>query len=1323
MHEHIRVYKDPLHTTSLLDHALSTRMDSPNNRYPFEVTYPITPLIDASTREVTPQPGHRFLAGNQPYSMESFPGFSVFGQPSSSATTAIASAPMIPSSEEHTSRKFKPSNLESHTQSPLSGTLSAMNSTITNSSYRSSSQIRLHCNLGAKDRRPCDICGDISAGFHCNAYVCEACKKFFIRSSKGDNFSKYTCTKSNVCEINKDTRTHCQRCRYQKCLRLGMVLPGAAVFPATDISEIPCRVCGAKSSGFHFGAITCEGCKGFFRRTINEREGQRYTCRNGGNCTVTGATRNNCKSCRYRRCLAVGMSKDGSRIGRQPNAVKHRCAIEIEQIRSAVAACSSPYSKSSSKSYLSNSLSTSHGYTQICIGQDSGLCRGDEYGTHKNSSLSNPYAILNSPTVPNVNVIRLRSSHTDYQPSGQIGQALYGHDSTGSSTLTLPQHSRYAPSQTTCGGVTDRPGTPFSQGLNASKTFVLPSYSGQRGAEPAITGMHTGCLSDSRRDPLRMDVLSKREQRGPEVSIEKLMMHDSELLSPDGLMMQSLSQTTLHYDQIKYDPDLTELRTRLSHSGETKLNESVLSIASPGMKQSTIGILQLAQASRSYGQREGQEYARHALRTQTEFESSAIQLALHSGRSSTEEGKCQQHSGRSYAYDGDTANAMVKTENHLNFVQVAASWQNAKLLDHLLPGDTIDDGVLINGRYHNYAAVEQGTSGYAEITATETKEDESNGSLDSELQNHQKFLASKEYATDRRRSVHSDNMLKPEPVDSNLTLTRAQAMRSQLTTWASTGHSTEGRSTPVLSASAPIVKPKTTEDKSLRTSVSTPSPPTVDSSSRLVVVETDDQDDRAFDQLTYIRNGVQVYTQPSDDGPTAASCIFDQVGCEPCGRTAKFHNLRNTAPSTSMHAYISPSKAFLNRYTAAFQTGNRERSMSMGDETSCGTVSPGVQVDQCGPNERTTEQQHPSSLRQQSIRSAETPTCDQHRQAGTTLKDNGKHKSKEYEWPWTFHTNGKSTNDKKSFFMFPDVPSLIGMRQSSQEGNLGPIGTIHRSAHQASDSGLYEHRTGRSSPDAMRTVAMTNLDRRSNDNPQREQSMVDTWISHGLPRSQPENSPYGANTVSSYCHRSPSSSQRGTSPASTDLTRSTSADASTRVDLDTEASDRLATDRLIPSMSESNCLRNPKVSRVLNSRVISTCQLDLTSSSTLEPDLACFRDSSTPVPKLSSALGPDRRKFVLPRFLTPNGAAECVSCTNEKKGVTCITDLDTTQMCCQLDSQPTSETVTDALYTHLASRGVISLEHFTDRILKAAEYLGRCKPQVSYNIVSVAVVV
>lgn len=26
-----------------------------------------------------------------------------------------------------------------------------------------------------------------------------------------------------------------------------------------------CQVCGDKSTGYHFNAMTCEGCKGFFR--------------------------------------------------------------------------------------------------------------------------------------------------------------------------------------------------------------------------------------------------------------------------------------------------------------------------------------------------------------------------------------------------------------------------------------------------------------------------------------------------------------------------------------------------------------------------------------------------------------------------------------------------------------------------------------------------------------------------------------------------------------------------------------------------------------------------------------------------------------------------------------------------------------------------------------------------------------------------------------------------------------------------------------------------------------------------------------------------
>ncbi|XP_005988520.1 bile acid receptor [Latimeria chalumnae] len=66
-----------------------------------------------------------------------------------------------------------------------------------------------------------------------------------------------------------------------------------------------CVVCGDKASGYHYNALTCEGCKGFFRRSITKNAV--YKCKNGGNCEMDMYMRRKCQECRLKKCKAVGM--------------------------------------------------------------------------------------------------------------------------------------------------------------------------------------------------------------------------------------------------------------------------------------------------------------------------------------------------------------------------------------------------------------------------------------------------------------------------------------------------------------------------------------------------------------------------------------------------------------------------------------------------------------------------------------------------------------------------------------------------------------------------------------------------------------------------------------------------------------------------------------------------------------------------------------------------------------------------------------------------------------------------------------------------------
>lgn len=69
-----------------------------------------------------------------------------------------------------------------------------------------------------------------------------------------------------------------------------------------------CAVCGDNAACQHYGVRTCEGCKGFFKRTV--QKGAKYVCLGDRNCPVDKRRRNRCQFCRFQKCLSVGMVKE-----------------------------------------------------------------------------------------------------------------------------------------------------------------------------------------------------------------------------------------------------------------------------------------------------------------------------------------------------------------------------------------------------------------------------------------------------------------------------------------------------------------------------------------------------------------------------------------------------------------------------------------------------------------------------------------------------------------------------------------------------------------------------------------------------------------------------------------------------------------------------------------------------------------------------------------------------------------------------------------------------------------------------------------------------
>ncbi|XP_034158504.2 estrogen receptor 2b isoform X2 [Pangasianodon hypophthalmus] len=84
-----------------------------------------------------------------------------------------------------------------------------------------------------------------------------------------------------------------------------------------------CVVCHDYASGYHYGVWSCEGCKAFFKRSIQGHND--YICPATNQCTIDKNRRKSCQACRLRKCYEVGMMKCGAR--------RERCGYRVSRHR------------------------------------------------------------------------------------------------------------------------------------------------------------------------------------------------------------------------------------------------------------------------------------------------------------------------------------------------------------------------------------------------------------------------------------------------------------------------------------------------------------------------------------------------------------------------------------------------------------------------------------------------------------------------------------------------------------------------------------------------------------------------------------------------------------------------------------------------------------------------------------------------------------------------------------------------------------------------------------------------------------------------------
>lgn len=85
--------------------------------------------------------------------------------------------------------------------------------------------------------------------------------------------------------------------------------PTSPASPGRSGGSKACGVCGDVAKSMHFGGLSCDSCKAFFRRSVQNNAYKGFTCPYDKKCVIAVSSRKACQFCRFNKCLSIGMEK------------------------------------------------------------------------------------------------------------------------------------------------------------------------------------------------------------------------------------------------------------------------------------------------------------------------------------------------------------------------------------------------------------------------------------------------------------------------------------------------------------------------------------------------------------------------------------------------------------------------------------------------------------------------------------------------------------------------------------------------------------------------------------------------------------------------------------------------------------------------------------------------------------------------------------------------------------------------------------------------------------------------------------------------------